>query len=911
MIFSTHGSVRLIVLGMGIWLGALVGCGDDAHTEDISQAAVANLEVVDSVDDLPPCESEGELAWVKGETSARICADGKWFATASSDSVLSCEIVEFSDKNGVKVVCNGDSVGVVLNGATGKKGTDGKDGADGVNGTDCLLGETNRNSINVICGNDTTVLYMNGGAELDSEMVAVSLDTVSGVTQKGPFLSGSKVVVRELQDGRTLKQTGNTFNGKILNDLGEFRLNARTLMSQYVSLEATGYYRNEVTGENSSSELTLMAFSNVLKSKTVNINLLTHLEYERVNYLVTKKKYSVVKAKAQAQQEVFALFGIDATGFSSSEYLNIAGTSSEDGALLAFSILLQGDRSVSQLSELMTEIASDMETDGTWNDAKTRIKIADWAADADSSGRLNSIRKNVEDWKLSNMVPKFEPFVRNFWAKEYGLDTCRANRSGMVAAAKAGKRKDSKTRYICKEDSADVGEYRWVIANDFEKDIYNWKPGKDGAVKVGDVTGTKYYIYDGSIPQWRSATLVEQMLGGCVASVSSDPSKNRGFVNGFWYRCADREWQRTNAYIDSTEGWIENSDGDIKQGSVGTYLVYDESEGLWRDASENDVKLKLMGCTVNREGEYGRSRFDNRFYRCGESRDWIQVTDKAEYNTIGMVCDQDGKMVKGVFDSLSTFACDEGAWREMTADEENKGYICTISMEGMFNKDSTYICENKAARKTIIYDFEVGARNYFNPDVEYGTLKDDRDGRVYKTVKLGDQVWMAENLKFFDERTNHYLVGQTGCYKDDSTNCLKTGRLYSWYAAMDIDSKWWGCHLPEGMIESPHRGICPKGWHIPTREELTLANATANYLDFLAKNADVWPDATNKTGFSALPTGDKWGYSNMVRFWSATEKMDAYGYYAYVWMFWTDKATIYDEGGKEQYYSVRCIQDSL
>ena len=56
-------------------------------------------------------------------------------------------------------------------------------------------------------------------------------------------------------------------------------------------LEASGYYRNEVTGENSNSELTLFAITDVNDRNIVNVNLLTHLEYERVIYLVTQNEY--------------------------------------------------------------------------------------------------------------------------------------------------------------------------------------------------------------------------------------------------------------------------------------------------------------------------------------------------------------------------------------------------------------------------------------------------------------------------------------------------------------------------------------------------------------------------------------------------------------------------------------------
>ena len=523
-------------------------CSDQRNSDSVVQINQLGIEVVTSIDDLLKCDSdhEGEQALIKGEVSVRVCVDGKWYATLGSgdNSELSCTTKKLKDKSGLKIICNGDSIGVVLNGSDGKdgsqgvqgkagangkdgeKGDPGEAGAKGDDGTGCTLDKVD-SKIKITCGDQSTILEIGADGNLtddepvvlDSEKIAISLDEVSGVTQKGPFLSGSKVLVREMTDGRTLTQTGNSFNGKILNDKGEFKINARMLVSQYVMLEATGYYRNEVTGENSGSELTLFAITNVNDRNIVNVNLLTHLEYERVVYLVTQKKMKVAEAKKQAQKEVFALLDIDATGFSNSEDLNIAGSSDEDGALLAFSILFQGDRQVAALSELLSKISTDMKEDGTWDDSKTKHAAAEWAADADSSGRLEKIRMNVANWGLSNMVPNFEKHVRHFWTKEYGLGDCAADSTDIVKAATAGKRKGTQTRYICRDG-------RWVIANDFEKDTYGWKAGNDGEIKAGDVTAVKYVYdetgsYNGS-KGWRLASDLEKLYGGCHEEIYNE-----------------------------------------------------------------------------------------------------------------------------------------------------------------------------------------------------------------------------------------------------------------------------------------------------------------------------------------------------------------------------------------------------
>ena len=93
----------------------LAACGDETTINQMG------MEVVSSVGDLPKCtgSNEGEQAYVKGEPSARICVDGEWFALKSDDDSasaadFSCKTEEFKDGSGLKIICNGDSIGVVL-----------------------------------------------------------------------------------------------------------------------------------------------------------------------------------------------------------------------------------------------------------------------------------------------------------------------------------------------------------------------------------------------------------------------------------------------------------------------------------------------------------------------------------------------------------------------------------------------------------------------------------------------------------------------------------------------------------------------------------------------------------------------------------------------------------------------------
>jgi uncharacterized protein (TIGR02145 family) len=203
----------------------------------------------------------------------------------------------------------------------------------------------------------------------------------------------------------------------------------------------------------------------------------------------------------------------------------------------------------------------------------------------------------------------------------------------------------------------------------------------------------------------------------------------------------------------------------------------------------------------------------------------------------------------------------------------------------------------------------------FNSEVSYGTMT-DLDGNTYKTVTIGTQTWMAENL-----RTTQYNDGTaipnvtdndewadltTGAYCNyDNTTNVDTiatyGRLYNWYA------------VNTAML-------APTGWHVPTDEEWTTLT------DYLGgesvagdklKATTLWDNlntgATNETGFTALPGGERGYYGTFDKFggtgywWSATKFGTNYAWY---------RVMIYGASSVNRVYyykmvgfSVRCLKD--
>lgn len=160
----------------------------------------------------------------------------------------------------------------------------------------------------------------------------------------------------------------------------------------------------------------------------------------------------------------------------------------------------------------------------------------------------------------------------------------------------------------------------------------------------------------------------------------------------------------------------------------------------------------------------------------------------------------------------------------------------------------------------------------WNPDVVHGYLKDDRDGQVYRTVRIGDRVWMAQNL-------NLAVDGSWCAAGNGSGGCEEFGRLYSWSAALGLANRYDTSEV--GGIPRSTRGICPSGSHVPDTVEwarLALAAGGDDMAGAKLRARHSWsmlrtgnPDLT---GFRALETSRQPEGSDMdrgARFWALQE----------------------------------------
>ena len=194
---------------------------------------------------------------------------------------------------------------------------------------------------------------------------------------------------------------------------------------------------------------------------------------------------------------------------------------------------------------------------------------------------------------------------------------------------------------------------------------------------------------------------------------------------------------------------------------------------------------------------------------------------------------------------------------------------CGVSGQPQFYNGSSWrdMLGGEPAAAANLTAHTCGTANVHNPNLTYGTMT-DQEGNVYKTIVIGSQEWMAENLNTSIYRNGEAIStnlddaawqsttsGAWAYYNNDLSYACPYGKLYNWYTCVDA------------------RQLCPVGWHVPTDAEWTVLT---NYLGgedaaggkmkttgTIAGATGLWigPNeaATNSSGFSGAPGGDR-GY---------------------------------------------------
>ena len=177
---------------------------------------------------------------------------------------------------------------------------------------------------------------------------------------------------------------------------------------------------------------------------------------------------------------------------------------------------------------------------------------------------------------------------------------------------------------------------------------------------------------------------------------------------------------------------------------------------------------------------------------------------------------------------------DDSLTNAIQTDSEKKSSDGKSSSSDEKNSSSSSVVSPNSSSSSVVTTVSVASpcKTATEDNCEYGTLTDDRDGQTYKTVKIGEQWWMAENL-------NYETATSSFCYNDSAEYCEKYGRLY-------------GVSV---------RNMCPEGWSLPGSTEwnalITTVGGEAT-AGIMLKSMEGWDDNGNGSdsfGFSALPAG--------------------------------------------------------
>ena len=746
----------------------------------------------------------------------------------------------------------------------------------------------------------------------------ITKQKVTGHVQKGPYINGTSISMFELNS--SLEQTGKIFTTEISNNIGSFEISNVSLTTSYVEFSANGYYFDEVKGDISIAPLNLFALSDITDILTVNVNILTHLEKIRVKYLVKQNK-TLSEAKNIAQGEILAIFDFSLTGIDKSETLDISVNNDGNAILLAISIILQGNRSVGDLTELLANITNDIREDGILNSESIMTNLRNSTKEL----ALTTIRSNLQNryqaLGINASIPAFEKYINDFLVftgekpttttqQATNITTTSVTLNGMVNANSLNT----------------IVTFEWGTTASYGSTITPTQSpvtGSSAANVSADITG----LLPGTTYHFRVKT--ENVLGitysndltfttlGQVPSAVTQPATNiqlysatiNGSVNpNYLSTSVSFEWGTTTSYgntISSTQSQVTGSSS-VNVSAALTGLLPGTTYHF-RIRTEN-----TLGITYGNELT---------FTTLGEAP---SVTTQSATSLTTISVTLNGFVNANLLNTIVTFEYGTSS---------SYGNSATATQSPVTGNSSVNVNAGITGLLTgTTYHFRIKAINDLGTtvgnDLTFSTLTPivDIEGNIYNIVNIGSQVWMAENLKT-TKYSNGDLIGTTipatlnissestpkyqWAYSGVESNVATYGRLYTWYAVTDS------------------RNVCPTGWHIPTDAEFkTVEDLLGGSIIAGGRMKEVgithWESpntgADNSSGFSALPGGNRWNvYVNAdeifqrlgksAGFWTSTSSL--YGNvlaWSHSLQYHNDYVFIMQDDRKVG-FSVRCVKD--
>ena len=235
------------------------------------------------------------------------------------------------------------------------------------------------------------IVLFSGAKDPDEQPIKPAKYNVSGKVEKGPFISGSTLNLQPLD--ASFKAVGTNFHSEIIDNAGNFSLGEMTLDTPYATMTANGYFYNEISNQLSNGTLTLNAIVDLRNKSSVNVNILTHLKYYRVQKLLSIGQ-SFSEANKQAQEELMRAFCLEKYNTSDFSQFSIVSGTDQAAALISISALVLIDRKEADLTEYLARLSKEFGEDGFFSVSTKNIMDGDRYKLRD---KLETIAKNIEE----------------------------------------------------------------------------------------------------------------------------------------------------------------------------------------------------------------------------------------------------------------------------------------------------------------------------------------------------------------------------------------------------------------------------------------------------------------------------------------------------------------------------------
>lgn len=488
------------------------------------------------------------------------------------------------------------------------------------------------------------------------------------------------------------------------------------------------------------------SFADFSRVDSVYVNFMTNMEYNRILYLM-KKGMSSDSAERTAQHEIM-------------EYM--LSTSLD----IKLSNQIEGNEKDEELQAIL-QLLSDIPYSKNSSQLSSDTAVF-WMLETDSA-KINTFKTKFADRIEGNLwvksIPKTDYLVTKLsgyvFGQTNGLGECSDKNDGDVKKVTNPLSRYFERPYMCSKDTG------WICPNGTFQELYGIEKGHDGEVIKANFTSFPY-AYDSLQGKWVSAH-VEQGFA-CVSSrfgmvlVSESMGKPSYLVCKAEDKAPDYlHWAATGTEEDYLAYWTRN-------------LKCDASGIVQKLPNDSTIEVVCV---------------DGKFRKATDIDKTVSVLEREK---LANPCGEKEDVRRGKTDSTLYFYCNNGEMGYSNEMEYTLGYGCNANHVGYHQyQNSIYYC-NKFTWK------------YSTDSLVKGVLVDSRDASEYKTIGIGNQVWMAENL--------NYEVEPSWCYGDTLKYCEKYGRLYQWNGILGDNAKV--------------KNVCPEGFHVPSNKEWDELNAFVN-----------------------------------------------------------------------------------